>query len=79
MVGRVAMPAVRPIPAITGHTLNPDLTSPPTTAECEAMYQIACYEPAQFHQAYDLEALYNEGLTGAGETKSSSTLSGHRP
>ena len=44
------------------------LKQPPTTAQCEATYQVACYEPAQIQQAYNLPALYAKGVTGKGET-----------
>jgi len=27
--------------------------SPPTTADCEKAYKVACYQPAQIRQAYD--------------------------
>ena len=27
--------------------------SPPTTADCEKAYKVACYQPAQIQQAYD--------------------------
>src|SRR5579862_4715351 len=30
---------------------------PPTTAQCEKAYRIACYEPSQIRQAYRLPAL----------------------
>jgi subtilase family serine protease len=43
-------------------------TGPPTTAQCEAEFQVACYQPAQIQQAYDLPALYAKGITGKGET-----------
>jgi subtilase family serine protease len=42
--------------------------SPPTTAECEAQFSVACYEPPQVRQAYDLPALYAKGVTGKGAT-----------
>ncbi|HJZ29061.1 MAG TPA: hypothetical protein VJ370_22495, partial [Streptosporangiaceae bacterium] len=42
--------------------------SPPTTAECEAQFRVACYEPPQVQQAYDLPALYAKGVTGKGAT-----------
>ena len=32
--------------------------SPPTTADCEKAYKVACYQPAQIQQAYDLPPLY---------------------
>ncbi len=41
---------------------------PPTTAECEADYQVACYEPAQIQAAYNLRPLYDGGVNGAGTT-----------
>jgi subtilase family serine protease len=41
---------------------------PPTTADCEASYQVACYEPMQIQQAYNLPVLYAKGVTGKGAT-----------
>jgi subtilase family serine protease len=41
---------------------------PPTTANCQASFQVACYEPAQIQQAYNLPVLYNHGVTGKGAT-----------
>jgi subtilase family serine protease len=41
---------------------------PLSTAECQKVYQVACYGPAQIRQAYDLPALYAEGVTGRGTT-----------
>jgi subtilase family serine protease len=40
----------------------------PTTATCESSIGIACYQPAQLQQAYDLNPLYKEGLNGRGKT-----------
>ena len=42
--------------------------SPPTTADCEQAYKVACYEPAQIRQAYHLPSLYARGVTGKGTT-----------
>ncbi len=42
--------------------------SPPTTADCEKAYKVACYVPAQIQQAYNLPALYARGVTGKGTT-----------
>ena len=42
--------------------------SPPTTADCEKAYKIACFEPAQIRQAYGLPAVYASGVTGQGTT-----------
>jgi len=41
---------------------------PPTTANCEQAYKVACYEPDQIRQAYDLPALYAQGIDGKGTT-----------
>ena len=38
--------------------------SPPTTADCEKAYKVACYQPAQIRQAYDRPPLYASGVTG---------------
>ena len=43
-------------------------TAPPTTAFCEAHYKIACYQPAQVRQAYNLGPLAKKGITGQGAT-----------
>jgi subtilase family serine protease len=42
--------------------------TPPTTAECEAQFGIACYDPAQIQAAYNLAPLYAKGYNGAGKT-----------
>jgi subtilase family serine protease len=42
--------------------------SPPTTASCQADYKVACYQPGQIQQAYNLPALYARGVTGRGTT-----------
>ena len=41
---------------------------PPTTADCESQSGIACYQPFQLQQAYDMNPLYKAGLTGKGKT-----------
>ena len=41
---------------------------PPTTADCEASFQVACYQPPQIQQAYNLPVLYNQGVNGKGAT-----------
>jgi len=41
---------------------------PPTTAYCEKAYKVACYQPAQIRQAYNLPRLYASGVTGKGTT-----------
>jgi subtilase family serine protease len=41
---------------------------PPTTADCEAAFDVACYEPGQVETAYGLPALFAQGVTGKGQT-----------
>ena len=41
---------------------------PPTTATCEAEYDVACYSPDQLQTAYDLKPLFGKGIDGAGQT-----------
>jgi len=43
-------------------------TTAPTTAECEAEFEIACYTPSQVETAYNMKALYAQGDEGQGET-----------
>jgi subtilase family serine protease len=59
--GAIAEPFHVEFPAHSGD-------SPPTTAQCEAAIQIACYGPLQYQQAYGMKPLYAAGLTGAGKT-----------
>jgi len=56
----VVQPAVRHV----GQTQ----AAPTTTAQCERRYAIACYQPAQLQQAYDLRPLFARGITGKGTT-----------
>jgi subtilase family serine protease len=44
------------------------LQAPPTTAQCEKAYHVACYLPGQLRTAYQLPAVYAKGITGKGET-----------
>ena len=43
-------------------------SAPPSTSYCESHYKIACYEPAQIREAYNLAPLYKKGITGKGQT-----------
>ena len=61
--------------ALAGVTVRPGVVHvgraravPPTTADCEQAYKVACYEPAQIRLAYHLPALYAMGVTGKGTT-----------
>jgi subtilase family serine protease len=60
LAGVVVRPGVRHIGRVQA--------SPPTTADCEKAYKVACYVPAQVQQAYNLPALYARGVTGKGTT-----------
>ena len=48
------------------HALS-KFAQPPTTAECESDFQIACYEPGQVQTAYGLPKLFSNGVTGKGQ------------
>jgi subtilase family serine protease len=41
---------------------------PPSTAQCQKEYKVACYGPAQVQQAYHLAPLYAQKVTGKGTT-----------
>ena len=64
------------VPAAATIAIQPDIamsrlastSAPPTTAQCETQFHIACYDPAQIERAYDLPALYAQGFNGAGRT-----------
>jgi len=61
--------AVMPVPFSTGHILAAGhMAQPPTTAQCEATYKIACYQPFQLQRAYNLGPLFAKGIEGKGET-----------
>jgi subtilase family serine protease len=42
--------------------------APPTTADCEAAFHVACYEPGQIQRAYNMPPLYRQRVTGKGTT-----------
>ena len=70
-----AGPAASSVSALADVAVQPGVqhagrvqASPPTTADCEKAYKIACYEPAQIQQAYHLPAVYASGVTGKGAT-----------
>jgi subtilase family serine protease len=68
--------SVATVPAEATIAIQPDIAmsqlvstaAPPTTAQCEADFHVACYSPVQIQRAYDLPALYAKGYTGAGKT-----------
>jgi subtilase family serine protease len=68
-------PARSSVSALAGVTVRPGVqragrvqANPPTTADCEKLYKVACYQPSQVQQAYDLAPVYASGVTGQGTT-----------
>src|SRR5580704_19098518 len=71
----VAGTAAAPAAAQATVLIHPDVQhaehaskAPLTTAECEAQFNVACYEAPQIQQAYSLPALYAKGVNGKGAT-----------
>ena len=61
--------AVRVVPFAPGHILAAGrMAQPPTTAECETDFGIACYQAFQLQRAYNLAPLFSRGVEGRGET-----------
>src|ERR1700684_1948200 len=64
-----AAAAVQVVPFATGHILAAGhMKQAPTTAQCEADFGIACYEPFQLQKAYNLSPLFSRWIEGQGET-----------
>jgi subtilase family serine protease len=64
MVAGSATASAEPLHYLVPHAF----AQPPTTAECESDFGIACYNPNQLENAYGMPLLYRAGLTGAGQT-----------
>jgi subtilase family serine protease len=43
-------------------------TQPPTQSQCVAAFTVPCYVPTQLQTAYNVQPLFNRGITGRGET-----------
>ncbi|MGW5822297.1 S8 family serine peptidase [Streptomyces noursei] len=56
------------VPAVAGQQSENAAHGLLTTGECQAKWQISCYSPNQLRQAYNLNALYQAGVTGKGRT-----------
>jgi subtilase family serine protease len=41
---------------------------PPTTADCESAFEVACYEPGQVEKAYGVSTEFTHGVNGSGQT-----------
>ena len=50
------------------HAMPVDQAGPPSTQTCESQFKIACYTPLQVQEAYNTPKLYQQGITGAGQT-----------
>ena len=68
-VAPVTGAAVQVVPFATGHILAAGhMSQPPTTAQCQQDFGIACYQAFQLQRAYDLAPLFSKGIEGQGET-----------
>lgn len=64
-----AAAAVQVVPFATGHVLAAGkMSQPPTTAQCETDFGIACYQAFQLQRAYNLAPLFAKGIEGQGQT-----------
>ena len=55
------------------------MAQPPTTAQCETDFGIACYQAFQLQKAYNLAPLFAKGIEGRARRSSSSMPSAPRP
>ncbi|MFB8237421.1 S8 family serine peptidase [Kitasatospora purpeofusca] len=55
-------------PASAGHLNALGRTAPLSTSDCVSQLGIHCYSPLQYREAYNLNSLYKEGVTGKGRT-----------
>ncbi|HTY97609.1 MAG TPA: S53 family peptidase [Solirubrobacteraceae bacterium] len=68
-VAPAAAAVVQVVPFSTGHILAAgNMKQPPTTAQCESTFGIACYQAFQLEQAYNESPLFSRGIEGQGET-----------
>ena len=64
-----AAAAVQVVPFASGHVLAAGkMSQPPTTAQCESDFGIACYQAFQLQRAYNLAPLFAKGIEGQGQT-----------
>ena len=68
--GAAALAAPRVVRISPGavHAMAPDVSGPPSTSYCESKFGIACYQPSQVQQAYNVGPLFHAGITGKGQT-----------
>jgi subtilase family serine protease len=64
-----AAAATRPVPAVIGLVnAQVQLPTPEPTSQCLSTFGINCYSPLQYRQAYNLNRLYADRITGRGRT-----------
>jgi subtilase family serine protease len=63
------------VPATASIAIGPMMVSkyvsarqPLTEPQCESLFTVACYVPAQVQTAYDEQPLFDSGITGVGQT-----------
>ena len=61
-------PQATPATSASASPARTPAPAPPASAVCQHSYGLACYSPRQVEQAYDLPALYAQGLNGRGRT-----------
>jgi len=74
--GSAAPPSSAPVTSTAQVTMRPDAIrlpgaatqAPASTADCERLDGIACFDPDQLRAAYQLPPLYAKGVTGTGVT-----------
>jgi len=74
--GSAAPPSSAPVTSTAQVTVRPDAIrlpgaatqAPASTADCERLDGIACFDPDQLRAAYQLPPLYAKGVTGTGVT-----------
>ncbi|MFJ5235119.1 S8 family serine peptidase [Kitasatospora sp. NPDC088391] len=65
----VRLPSVFKLrPASAGHIDAVGRVAPISTSDCVAQIGIHCYSPLQYRTAYNLNPLYQQGITGKGRT-----------
>ena len=58
-----------PVPAVIGLVnARVQQPAPQPTSKCLTSFGVYCYTPVQYRQAYDLNGLYSDGITGKGRT-----------
>ncbi|GAA1990720.1 S53 family peptidase [Kitasatospora viridis] len=60
--------AFKLLPASQGHIDAKARTAPISTSDCVTQIGIHCYSPLQYRAAYNLNKLYDQGITGKGRT-----------